>query len=108
MARDHRIVAPGGGPVDYSCENRRYKTNLKKGFSHGSLAATLGSVFTDALINTGDYSLWLEHVVETDTEEEIYWLMWYDRDGKPTIPLSGVFGRDDLEQMVGRLAKFVP
>jgi hypothetical protein len=81
---------------------------LRKGFPHAPGAATVGSVLEGALIDYGDYSLWLEHVLEKDTGAEVYWLMWYDDQGCPTIPLSGVFGRDGLEQMAGRLTRFVP
>lgn len=34
--------------------------------------------------------------------------MWYDPNGVPTIPLSGVFTKDDLQEMVSLLAGFVP
>jgi len=53
--------------------------------------------------------LWLEHVVETKnpTGKEYYWLMWYDK-GHPTIPMSGVFEKSELENMLKGLANFVP
>jgi hypothetical protein len=105
---EHRIVR-GKTPVSFSCKNSRFETNIDKGEPHGP-STTRGSVFKDALIQVpGGYSLWLEHVIDKNEGEECYWLMWYDPQGKPTIPLSGIFGRADLEQMVGRLARdFLP
>lgn len=108
MARDHRIVNPNGTPVLFSCENRRFRTNLLKGFSHMPYSETPGSVLQNSLIDSNGYTLWLEHVIDKASNEEIYWLMWYDPDGKPTIPMSGVFGKVDLEQMVAQLTRFVP
>jgi hypothetical protein len=105
---DHRITQ-GGLPVEYTCTNYRYETNINKGECHGA-SATHGSVFRDSLIHTPDgYSLWLEHAIEKSTRSEYYWLMWYDAQGKPTIPLSGIFNRADLGQMADRLARdFLP
>jgi len=108
MAYDHRIIDMTGNRINYSCENRRYRTNLRKGFPHNPSSQTLGNVIEHPLVNSGGYSLWLEHVFEIDTTEEMYWLMWYDASGKPTIPLSGVFDKNDLGQMVFQLSKFVP
>jgi hypothetical protein len=108
MAQDHRIVGPDEARIAFSCENRRFMTNITKGEPHSPYSSTLGNVLDTPLIDYGDYSLWLEHVTEKESGEEIYWLMWYDEQGCPTIPLSGVFGRGDLETMVGRLTRFVP
>lgn len=104
---DFRILGPNGTRLNYTCENRRFRTNIDKGYSHGSLSPVKGSVLEDALINTG-YSLWLEHVLDKTSGDEVYWLMWYDHNGTPTIPMSGIFGKDELEQMIGKLARFVP
>lgn len=108
MAKDRRIVGLDGGRIPFSCENRKFMTNITKGEPHSPCSSTLGNVLDTPLIDYGGYSLWLEHVTEKESGGEIYWLMWYDQEGRPTIPLSGVFGRDDLETMVGRLARFVP
>ena len=59
------------------------------------------------IINHG-YSLWLEHVEEISTKDEVYWLMWYDGNGMPTIPMSGIFDKDELSEMTKQLASFVP
>ncbi len=104
--KDFRIVQ-NGNRLDYSCENHRFRTNINKGKPHRT-SATGGSVFDNALIADGSSSLWLEHAFDKQDNRECYWLMWYDN-GKPTIPLSGVFERADIEQMVGRLAReFLP
>lgn len=106
MAADHRLTDTAGNPLDYSCGNRRYRTNTAKGFPHGT-CSTRGSVLKDPLVSHG-YSLWLEHVEEIDTGDEVYWLMWYDQHGKPTIPMSGILDRDELAEMSKQLAGFVP
>lgn len=107
MAQDHRIDSPSGR-VPFSCENRRYRTNISKGESHSPLSQTRGSVFAAPLIQHDGYSLWLEHVEERETGTELYWLMWYGPEGIPTIPMSGVFDRAELSGMLGRLGGFVP
>ena len=107
MAADHRLTNQSGQRIDYSCGNRRYRTNLNKGFHHGA-SQTMGSVFQTPLISHGGYSLFLEHVEEIDTGEEVYWFMWYDPSGIPTIPLSGIFDKAELAEMERQLADFVP
>ncbi len=108
MARDHRITDNGGNRLPFTCENSRFRTNTDKGFPHYPRADTRGNVIKSALVDYGNYSVWLEHAFDKLEEEEMYWLMWYDEDGVPTIPMSGVFGRDELENMVSRLTRFVP
>ncbi len=108
MAQDHRIQAVPNQRVPFSCENRRYRTNISKGEPHSPLSQTRGSVFPAPLVEHGGYSLWLEHVQDLETGAELYWLMWYSADGIPTIPLSGVFDRTELSGMLGRLVGFVP
>lgn len=108
MTQDHRILESSGRRVSFSCKNRRYRTNIAKGVAHSPLSQTLGSVFPAPLIQHNGHSLWLEHVEEIETSTELYWLMWYDSQGLPTIPLSGVFDRVELSAMVSRLTDFVP
>jgi hypothetical protein len=78
---------------------------------HGS-CPTRGSVTGEPLIQTADgFTLWLEHVESTDVGQggdQLYWLMWYAQNGIPTIPLSGVFDRDQLTEMVQQLMRFIP
>lgn len=94
----------GGQP--YTCRNSRFQTDLSRGKSHGSASAT-GSVFDTALVGSPDYSLWLEYVEDHKYGGSMFWLMWYDRHGAPTIPLSGVFDLDQLRSMNSQLAAFI-
>lgn len=105
--KEHRVLDSGGNPMDFTCRNARFQTDMTKGKPHGSISDTRGSVFEDPLIEHGGYSLWLEHVAAKDEEGDIYWLMWY-KGGIPTIPMSGVFWKKDLQEMVKQLAGFVP
>jgi hypothetical protein len=108
MPAQHQVVDESGNPLPFSCRNARYQTNTSKGYSHGT-STTRGSVFDRALLSHDDeYSLWLEHVVEIGSGEEVYWLMWYKSSGTPTIPLSGVFSRTELAELVKQLTTFVP
>jgi hypothetical protein len=106
LAYDHRIDQDGHR-LDYTCANRRYRTNINMGESHGEYTATRGSVLREPLADGDGYSLWLEHVTE-DSGDEHYWLMWYDSRGFPTIPLSGILDRDDIANMQRLLASFIP
>ncbi|SRR5579875_607203 len=103
--KDHRIVDDNGVRLSYTCQNAKYRTNILKGHSHGSYSAR-GNVFSDALITREQYTLWLEHVVSTDGDQW-YWFMWY-KDGIPTIPLSGIFDKEDLSKMLASIGTFVP
>lgn len=110
MARDHRIQTPAGDRLNFSCQNAKFQTGIGRGHPHRP-SATLGSVIEGPLIGRpGNYSLWLEHVASTDDPgaTDIYWLMWYDPRGLPTIPLSGVFNREQLGEMVRQLINFIP
>ncbi len=75
--KDHRAKGADGNPIPFTCENSRYKTS--------------SSVFGgDPLAEYDGYQLRLEKVEPVDrAEPDCYWFMWY-RDGKPTIPMSGV------------------
>lgn len=90
----------------YTCRNSRFQTDLSKGKSHGTGNAS-GSVFDGPLIDNGGYSLWLEYVEDYKYGENLFWLMWYDSNGAPTIPLSGVFDIDQLRTMNSQLASFI-
>lgn len=104
---DARIVDPGTGqPINYTCENSRFKTDVTQGHPHGSLpGAALGSVYPDALLQSNGWSLWLEHIADKRGGPSVFWLMWYEPGGKPTMPMSAVFSRADFEEMIGRLAR---
>jgi hypothetical protein len=102
MAAKDRI----NGTVPFTCENRAFKTNIHKGVPHSASQAR-GSVFDAPLIDHGDNSLWLEHVTVKADGSDCFWLMWYDADGTPTIPLSGVLEAGDIKRLAGRLAAFI-
>lgn len=100
------------GPLDFTCRNNRFETNTQRGHPHGRYPAR-GSVFTEPLLaaeeESGGYSLWLEYVRDhKENDDDYFWLMWYGGDGRPTIPLSGVFRRNDIGEIGRRLASFIP
>ena len=108
MPRDHRR-ADVPGRTEFSCSNTRFRTKTDKGEHHGE-SETRGSVFRTALVHAhSGCSLWLEHVEKIGApEEQLYWLMWYDSTGMPAIPMSGVFGKEEIAEMSRQLAGFVP
>jgi len=105
--RDLRILRDGER-LNYTCENRRFRTDIEHGERHGDAPAR-GSVFRQSLVaDAAGSSLWLEHVEDKTTGERYYWLMWYDTSGMPTIPLSSVLTREDVATMSAGLARFIP
>jgi hypothetical protein len=105
-----RCIGENGRPIDYTCCNARFRTDTSKGNAHGQQSSR-GSVFREPLAGSqdpGEYSLWLEHVIDTaDPTEECYWLMWY-RNGRPTMPMSAILYRDDIANMQRLIASFIP
>lgn len=100
MAR--RIVGTDGRPLNYTCTNARFETDIRRGHPHGEGQA-LGSVLPEPIIRDEEYSLWLEHVSVRNSPADIcYWLMWY-RNGVPTISMSAILHREDIAAMVQRL-----
>jgi len=101
-------IIEDGEEQKYTLENYGFRTDTSKGKAHGA-GNVRGSVFTEALF-TGEQndSVWLEHVIGKGDGKALYWLVWYDSEGKPKIPLSAVFGREQLAEMVKRIAEFVP
>ena len=104
---DARVVDPTTSRrIDYTCENARFKTDITQGYPHGPQAgAARGSVYADALLQSNGWSLWLEYVADKRGGAGVFWLMWYEPNGKPTMPMSAVFSRADFEEMIGRLAR---
>lgn len=90
----------------YTCRNARFQTDVKRGKPHGASPAC-GSVFAAPLVDNGGYSLWLEYVEDHKNSGSMFWLMWYDGQGSPTIPASGVFDDDQLRAMNGQLSSFI-
>jgi hypothetical protein len=102
MSAKHRI---DGKP--FICQNNRYQTNTAKGEPHGP-GHERGSVFPEPLAGgDGKDTLWLEHVTDKDGDERLFWLMWYNPNGNPAIPASGVLNEGDLRRMSQRLAEFI-
>jgi hypothetical protein len=92
--------------MPFTCANRRYRTNDQKGYPHGP-GQPNGSVFDSPIANGGDHSLWLEHVIEPRTGAEMFWLMWYDRAGRSTIPESAVFNEDDIRELGRKFSSLI-
>jgi len=90
----------------FTCGNSRYETDTLRGHPHGAGEAC-GSVFEHPLIVHDGSSLWLEHVRSKKGEPDCYWLMWYDSDRSPTIPMSSVFDAPDIQTLAARLAAFI-
>lgn len=105
---DHRITQ-GENRLNFSCRNGKFGTNINRGMSH-SPSETPGSVLPEPLAwGVGGYTLWLEHVEDlSDPDAQWYWLMWYDLEGRPILPGSGIFNRDQLARMASQLMRFIP
>ncbi len=88
MARKNRI-----DDRPFTCRNARFET--------------IESVFSEPLIPGENYTLWLERVRDRKGGSDKFWLMWYDEEGTPTIPLSGVISADEMREMVAKLADFI-
>lgn len=99
MPRDHRLDGQA-----FTCGNSRYHTDTEAGLPHGEGQAG-GSVFAEPLLETNGYTLWLEYVRAKDGAK-VFWLMWYNPAGEPTIPMSGVMSADEVAVMTGRLTRF--
>jgi len=107
MAKKDFRIEEKGKRLNYTCKNSVYMTDTNSGFCHGVQEAK-GSVFREALFddNQSGYTLWLEYVIAVnhDDKGKYYWFMWYE-DGRPTIPLSGIFGKEDVEKMARLFVK---
>lgn len=81
---------------NFTCANRKFKTNINKGYKHLPEHDYLGNAFKEPLFNENNCSLFLEHVVDIKSgEENLFWFMWY-KNGKPIINASAVFDKEDL------------
>jgi hypothetical protein len=90
----------------FTCRNGRFQTDLRQGHPRGPAQAT-GSVLPQALLSLPDASLWLEYVEDHKNGGEMFWLMWYDAAGEPTVPSSSVFDTDELQTMIAQLSSFM-
>lgn len=92
-------IKQNGAELDHTCENSRYKTNISKGKKHYQHQSHKGCV--TKIYDDGDSALFLEHVTEIKKpQKEIYWLMWYFADGRPSIGESAVFDKNDIIKMI--------
>jgi hypothetical protein len=92
--------------IAFTCSNRRFETDISKGHPHGN-GQVIGSVFPQPVFGGIGYTLWLEYVTDKLDGHHVFWLMWYDTNGSPTIPLSGVFDASDIQGIASRLATFI-
>jgi hypothetical protein len=86
--------------MDWMCKNGGYQTHPDIGYEHVP-GGHKGSVFKEPIngeIGDGP-TLWLEHLQQGGKEphEPLFWLMWYDRSGKPTLSASAIFSQRDLD-----------
>lgn len=86
----------------FTCVIGKHRTDLDAGHPHGAGEAR-GSVFPEPLSRQGALTLWLEHVVDTKTDERAFWLMWY-RAGKPVVSWTPVLDADEVAALGERLA----
>ena len=99
---DRRIIKDGKR-LDFTFENKGYKTNINNGYPHGNGNAK-GSVIESALYKDVDCSLWIEHVVSVkDTSDQCYWFMWYDNSGLSNMAMSSVFGKEELIAIINNI-----
>lgn len=103
MAEKDRLNAQ-----DFTCKNARFHTDIASGFPHLN-SGICGSALPGPLAQSGDFTLWLEHVVDERSPNPdrgpLFWLMWY-QDGIPTIPISGVMTIEDLRKASSLLNNF--
>lgn len=90
----------------FTCRNARFETDIQKGEPHGKGHAR-GSVFPEPLVPGDRSTLWLEFVRNTKGGSDTFWLMWYDNEGTPAIPLSGVISVDQIKQMTAKLTDYI-
>lgn len=83
-----------GKQVKFTCENRKFKTNVNKG--------NKGSVTKKPLHDDGVFTMRLEHVIEKKNNNECFWFMWY-KNGRPLLTMSSVFEKEDLFQIIENL-----
>ena len=94
------------GAMAFRNKNGKYETNTEKGYPHGE-GRPGGSVFKEPIFMDG-YSLWLEHVIEPRSgRDDLYWLMWYDANGRSTTRVSGILSREDLKVLLSKLSSFL-
>lgn len=100
---DNRILA-NGNRLNFTCENKRFKTDIDLGYEHHAGDGYKGSVTDEPLYEDGG-SLWIEHVLDKSNGNKCFWFMWYDQNGQTILPMSSVFDKDDLQEMIKKIAQ---
>ncbi|MBA3972510.1 MAG: hypothetical protein H0X46_10315 [Bacteroidetes bacterium] len=76
-----------------------------KGHTHFNNQTHLGSVTAQPLYDDGDSSLFLEHVIDTkNNNKPVYWFMWYNGNGVPSLTMSSVIDEADIAQVIRNIA----
>lgn len=96
-------ITQGGQPLNYTCTNNNFQTNINLGFHHGT-NNTRGSVLNTPLHIDNECSLWIEHVTDhSNPRKRLYWLMWYNANGTPTINTSAIFDKNEVKALINNL-----
>ncbi len=94
----------------FRMENQYFSTDSTKGYEHLP-GQPKGSVFRGPACNPDaeGNNTWLEYVTDKrNPEDERFWFAIYDKDYEPTLKVSPIFKREDLETMLGRFAALIP
>ena len=95
-----RIII-NGSPVDYTCENTRFKTDIISPVS----STYPGSVSKNSLYDDGNGNvLLLEKVIDKTNNNKCFWFMWY-MNGIPMLTMSGVIDEADIAEVVRNISK---
>jgi hypothetical protein len=93
-------IIVGGTPIDFTCENHRFKTDISAPIN----PVYPGSVTFDPIYDGGDDILLLEKVIEKSSGNKCYWFMWYSH-GIPKLTMSGVISEDDIAEVIRNISK---
>ncbi len=84
-------IEQNGIPLDFTCENKRFKTDITKGHN--------GSVTENYLYEEDGEVLSLEYVIDKINGNSIYWFMWY-KDGIPKLATSAVMDETAITEVI--------
>lgn len=103
---DHRIIR-NGVRLPFTCENRKYRTDITRGYAHDQNHNHLGSVTQEAIYDDGNgYTLWLEYVINVrNPNDRCMWFMWYDDNGLSTMPMSSVIDEADINEVIRNISQ---
>ncbi|WP_157986275.1 hypothetical protein [Chitinophaga alhagiae] len=92
-------------PLDFTCQNKRFETDINRGFEHRLGHLHRGSVTQSALYEDESSSLWLEHVIDKVNNTRCFWFMWYDANGNPKINASSVIDENDILEVIKNISQ---